>query len=129
MKPVPSVLGAGILPFGAAFIEGYFLFSSIFASRAYYAFGFLAMTTVVVALTTATVTILFVYFLLCAEDYRYVFTSQCLSCLLHMFLDGTGEHSLQVVVVQSGSWYTEFTTGCRAFRWTRLQVLSYTLDT
>ncbi|PVG01267.1 hypothetical protein CPB86DRAFT_805430 [Serendipita vermifera] len=71
LKPVPSVLATGLLPFGAAFIEGYFLFSSIFASRAYYAFGFLAMTTAVVALTTATVTILFVYFLLCAEDYRW----------------------------------------------------------
>jgi transmembrane 9 superfamily member 2/4 len=65
------VLAAGLLPFGAAFMEGFFLFSSIFASRAYYAFGFLAMTSLVVALTTATVTILFVYFLLCAEDYRW----------------------------------------------------------
>lgn len=52
-------------------MEGYFLFSSIFASRAYYAFGFLALTAAVVALTTATVSILFVYFLLCAEDYRW----------------------------------------------------------
>ncbi|KAG8788117.1 hypothetical protein FRC15_006081 [Serendipita sp. 397] len=71
LRPVPSILATGILPFGAAFIEGYFLFSSIFAARAYYAFGFLAMTSGVVALTTATVTILFVYFLLCAEDYRW----------------------------------------------------------
>lgn len=71
LRPIPSVLATGILPFGAAFIEGYFLFSSIFAARAYYAFGFLALTSGVVALTTATVTILFVYFLLCAEDYRW----------------------------------------------------------
>ncbi|KAG8796911.1 hypothetical protein FRC17_007914 [Serendipita sp. 399] len=33
------------------------------------------MTSVVVALTTATVTILFVYFLLCAEDYRWQWRS------------------------------------------------------
>ena len=57
---------------GAAFIELYFVLSSLFASRAYYAFGFLALTAAVVALTTATVTILFTYFILCAEDYRYV---------------------------------------------------------
>lgn len=46
--------------------------SSLFASRAYYAFGFLALTAGVMALTTATVSILFTYFLLCAEEYRYV---------------------------------------------------------
>ena len=60
---------------GAAFIELYFVLSSLFASRAYYAFGFLALTAAVVALTTATVTILFTYFILCTEDYRYVPTS------------------------------------------------------
>ena len=62
----------GILPFGAAFVELYFVLSSLFASRAYYAFGFLALTAGVVGLTTATVTILFTYFLLCAEEYRCV---------------------------------------------------------
>ena len=44
--------------------------SSLFASRAYYAFGFLALAAGVVGLTTATVSILFTYFLLCAEEYR-----------------------------------------------------------
>ncbi|EIN11685.1 endosomal P24A protein [Punctularia strigosozonata HHB-11173 SS5] len=66
-----STLLAGILPFGAAFVELYFVLSSLFASRAYYAFGFLALTAGVFALTTATVSILFTYFLLCAEDYRW----------------------------------------------------------
>lgn len=66
-----AILG-GILPFGAAFVELYFVLSSLFASRAYYAFGFLALTAGVVGLTTATVTILFTYFLLCAEEYRCV---------------------------------------------------------
>ena len=55
---------------GAAFVELYFVLSSLFASRAYYAFGFLALTAGVVVLTTATVTILFTYFILCAEEYR-----------------------------------------------------------
>lgn len=62
---------SGILPFGAAFVELYFVLSSLFASRAYYAFGFLALTAGVVSLTTATVTILFTYFILCAEEYRW----------------------------------------------------------
>ena len=49
--------------------------SSLFTSRAYYAFGFLALTAGVVALTTATVSILFTYFLLCAEEYRWQWRS------------------------------------------------------
>ena len=55
---------------GAAFVELYFVLSSLFASKAYYAFGFLALTASVVGLTTATVSILFTYFLLCSEEYR-----------------------------------------------------------
>jgi transmembrane 9 superfamily protein 2/4 len=89
LRPWTAALLSGILPFGAkasfcledsalltprflgaAFVEMYFVLSSLFASRAYYAFGFLALTAGVVALTTATVTILFTYFILCAEEYR-----------------------------------------------------------
>ncbi|KAF8235984.1 hypothetical protein L208DRAFT_1422169 [Tricholoma matsutake] len=71
LRPWAATLLSGILPFGAAFVELYFVLSSIFASRAYYAFGFMALTAGVVMLTTATVTILFTYFILCAEEYRW----------------------------------------------------------
>ncbi|PCH43643.1 Nonaspanin [Wolfiporia cocos MD-104 SS10] len=71
LQPWAATLLAGILPFGAAFVELYFVLSSLFASRAYYAFGFLALTAGVVSLTTATVSILFTYFILCAEEYRW----------------------------------------------------------
>lgn len=70
-----SVLGLHLIDFGlfqgAAFVELYFVMSSLFASRAYYAFGFLALTAGVVAMTAATVSILFTYFVLCAEEYRW----------------------------------------------------------
>ncbi|KAF9227325.1 Nonaspanin [Gyrodon lividus] len=71
LQPWASALLAGLLPFGAAFVELYFVMSSLFASRAYYAFGFLVLTAGVVSLTTGTVTILFTYFILCAEEYRW----------------------------------------------------------
>ncbi|KAG5653985.1 hypothetical protein H0H81_008567 [Sphagnurus paluster] len=88
LRPWSAALLSGILPFGmvpfidhrdmfltlaagAAFIELYYVLTSLFASRAYYAFGFLALTAGVVTLTTATVTILFTYFILCAEEYRW----------------------------------------------------------
>ncbi|KAG8887233.1 hypothetical protein FRB98_000330 [Tulasnella sp. 332] len=71
LRPWMATLIGGILPFGAAFVELYFVMSSLFASRAYYAFGFLSLTAGIVVLTTATVSILFTYFMLCAEEYRW----------------------------------------------------------
>ncbi|KAK4686804.1 transmembrane 9 superfamily member 2/4, partial [Tremellales sp. Uapishka_1] len=71
LDPIPAALLGGILPFGAAFVELYFVLSSLFGNRAYYAFGFLFLTFIVVVLTTATVTVLFIYFVLCAEEYRW----------------------------------------------------------
>ncbi|WRT69412.1 uncharacterized protein IL334_006398 [Kwoniella shivajii] len=71
LKTVQAAILGGILPFGAAFVELYFVLSSLFGNRAYYAFGFLFLTFIVVVLTTATVTVLFVYFVLCAEEYRW----------------------------------------------------------
>jgi len=71
LRPAPAAVLGGMLPFGVAFIELYYVLTSLFASRAYYAFGFIALTAGVVTLTTSTVSILFVYFILCAEEYRW----------------------------------------------------------
>lgn len=71
LQPIQAALLAGLLPFGPAFVELYFVLSSLFGNRAYYAFGFLFLTFVVIALTTAAVTILMTYFVLCAEEYRW----------------------------------------------------------
>jgi len=99
LKPWAAALLSGILPFGAAFVELYFVLSSLFASRAYYAFGFLALTAGVVALTTATVTILFTYFLLCAEEYRWHWRS---------FLIGGGS-AIWVMAYGLFYWATQLT--------------------
>ena len=93
-----------ILRAGAAFVELYFVLSSLFASKAYYAFGFLALTAGVVGLTTATVSILFTYFLLCSEEYRYVIISFMIPKLTGCFADGIGGLSSSEVEVHSGSW-------------------------
>lgn len=71
LRPWRSAMMAGVLPFGAAFLELFFVMNSLFGTKIYYAFGFLTLTFVVTALTTATVTVLYVYFALCAEDYRW----------------------------------------------------------
>lgn len=75
LNPWIAALLGGLLPFGAAYVELSNVMSSLFASRAYYAFGFVALTAAVVALTVATVSILFTYFSLCAEEYRWQWRS------------------------------------------------------
>ncbi|KAL1954748.1 hypothetical protein VTO42DRAFT_748 [Malbranchea cinnamomea] len=71
LRPIPSTLIAGLLPFAAIFVELYFIMTSIWTSKIYYMFGFLFLCYGLMIITTATTTILLVYFLLCAEDYRW----------------------------------------------------------
>ena len=71
LRPLPSLLMTGFLPFGAIFVELYFIMSSLWTSRIYYMFGFLFICYALMIMTTACTTVLLVYFLLCAEDYRW----------------------------------------------------------
>jgi transmembrane 9 superfamily protein 2/4 len=71
MRPIPSMLLVGILPFGAIFVELYFIMSSIWFSKVYYMFGFLFLCYGLMIMTCAAVTVLMVYFLLCSENYHW----------------------------------------------------------
>jgi transmembrane 9 superfamily member 2/4 len=75
LKPLPSMLLVGVLPFGAIFVELYFIMSSIWFSRIYYMFGFLFLCYGLMIITCAAVTVLMVYFLLCAENYNWQWRS------------------------------------------------------
>ena len=75
LKPIPSMLIVGLLPFGAIFVELYFIMSSIWFSRIYYMFGFLFLCYGLMIVVCAAVTILMVYFLLCAENYNWQWRS------------------------------------------------------
>jgi len=71
MHPVFSILIGGILPFGAVFIELFFILSSIWLHQFYYLFGFLAIVFIILILTCAEITIVMCYFQLCSEDYNW----------------------------------------------------------
>ena len=90
MEPWVIVALGGILPFGSIFIEMYFIFTSFWAYKIYYVYGFmllglspsvkandfflisfLSFPVFLILLTvTVCVTIVCTYFLLNAEDYR-----------------------------------------------------------
>jgi transmembrane 9 superfamily protein 2/4 len=61
----------GILPFGAVFIELYFIMSSVWLQRFYYVFGFLALVLFILVITCAEMAIVLCYFQLCNENYLW----------------------------------------------------------
>jgi transmembrane 9 superfamily protein 2/4 len=71
MSPIFSILMGGILPFGAVFIELFFILTAIWGHQFYYIFGFLFIVFVILILTCAEITIVMCYFQLCSEDYHW----------------------------------------------------------
>jgi transmembrane 9 superfamily member 2/4 len=71
MQPVFSILVGGVLPFGAVFIELYFILSSIWLHKYYFVFGFLFIVFFILILTCAEITIVMTYFQLCNADYKW----------------------------------------------------------
>ena len=71
LHAVPSVLVGGILPFGAVFIELFFIMSSIWLAQVYYVFGFLFLVLLILVVTCAEISIVMAYFQLCSEDYNW----------------------------------------------------------
>ena len=66
MHPAFSVLIGGILPFGAVFIELFFILTSMWMHQFYYLFGFLALVFIILIITCAEITIVLAYFQLCS---------------------------------------------------------------
>ncbi|GAB4837801.1 Transmembrane 9 super member 7 [Ancistrocladus abbreviatus] len=88
MKPMFSILIGGILPFGAVFIELFFILTSIWLNQFYYIFGFLFIVFVILIITCAEITIVLCYFQLCSEDYYWWWRSYLTagSSALYLFL-------------------------------------------
>ncbi|WIA17971.1 hypothetical protein OEZ85_009460 [Tetradesmus obliquus] len=71
MHPAVCCLIGGVLPFGAVFIELFFILSSVWLHQFYYLFGFLALVFVILCITCAEISIVLCYFQLCSEDYNW----------------------------------------------------------
>ena len=85
--PFALALG-GILPFGACFVELFFILESVWKGQCYYAFGFLLLVYFLLIVTCAEVTVLMCYIQLTRENYHWWWRSFCTagSIALYVFL-------------------------------------------
>lgn len=74
-----TVVIGGVLPFGACFVELFFILSSMWMDQYYYVFGFLLLVFVILIITCAEIAMVLTYFQLCAEDYHWWWRSFCVS--------------------------------------------------
>lgn len=79
------MLVAGLLPFGAVFIELFFIFTAIWQNQFYYLFGFLFLVFVILVISCAQISIVMIYFQLCAEVRYRVFLFTFYSPFWNMF--------------------------------------------
>eukprot|EP00246_Nothoceros_aenigmaticus_P011426 TRINITY_DN3106_c0_g1_i2.p1 TRINITY_DN3106_c0_g1~~TRINITY_DN3106_c0_g1_i2.p1 ORF type:complete len:609 (+),score=104.45 TRINITY_DN3106_c0_g1_i2:83-1909(+) len=109
MRPVFSILIGGILPFGAVFIELFFILTSIWLHQFYYIFGFLFIVFIILIVTCAEITIVLCYFQLCSEDYHWWWRAYLTSgsSALYLFLYATFYFftKLDITKVVSGILY------------------------
>ncbi|CAM9231353.1 unnamed protein product, partial [Sphacelaria rigidula] len=66
-----TIAVGGILPYGAVFIEMFFILQSLWMGSYYYVFGFLLLVFIILIVTCADIAMVFCYFQLCAEDYHW----------------------------------------------------------
>ncbi|CAI8057467.1 Transmembrane 9 superfamily member 4 [Geodia barretti] len=79
LHPVFASMIAGILPFGAVFVELFFILTAIWEDQFYYLFGFLFLVFVILIIACSEVAIVMTYFQLCGEDYHWWWRSFSLS--------------------------------------------------
>lgn len=79
LHPVLASVISGILPFGAVFVELFFILSAIWENQFYYLFGFLFLVFIILIIACSEVAIVMTYFQLCGEDYHWWWRSFILS--------------------------------------------------
>jgi len=123
-RPVPEkkwymdtwviTLMGGVLPFGSIFIEMYFIFTSFWAYKIYYVYGFMLLVLIILAIVTVCVTVVCTYFLLNAEDYRWHWTSFLCGASISIYVYLYAAYYYFLKTKMSGMFQTAFYFGYMA---------------
>lgn len=105
IRPVRSVLLAGLIPFAVIFIELLFVFQSVWQDKSgyYYVFGFLSLIFLILLVTICEVTIVTIYVCLAHENYNWWW---------HSFFVGAGS---SVWIFLYCVWYYTFKLHIQGF--------------
>jgi transmembrane 9 superfamily member 2/4 len=71
LDPMVGMVLTGIIPFAAAYVELFFIMTSLWMDQFYYVFGFTLIVYLILIITCAEATVLLVYYQLCAENHRW----------------------------------------------------------
>lgn len=88
LNPTFNMLMSGLVPFIAAYVELFFIMTSLWMDQYYYVFGFTLIVFIILLVTCIEITVLMVYYQLCAENHRWWWFSLLTggSVALYMFL-------------------------------------------
>mmetsp|Transcript_2873 Transcript_2873/g.3441 ORF Transcript_2873/g.3441 Transcript_2873/m.3441 type:complete len:655 (-) Transcript_2873:298-2262(-) len=71
MNPTFGITMAGLVPFGAAYVELFFIMTSLWMDQYYYVFGFTLVVYIILLVTSSEITALLVYYQLVSENHRW----------------------------------------------------------
>ena len=70
-NPKFCMCAAGVIPFASAYVELFFMMSSLWMKQYYYVFGFTLIVFCILLISCAEITVLFVYYQLVHENHRW----------------------------------------------------------
>ena len=80
----------GFLPFGAIFIELFYIISSVWSNKVFYLFGFLLVVSGFLIVTNCLVSVILTYLQLCSENYAWWWRSFLISGSTGIYVFGYG---------------------------------------
>lgn len=88
LTPKFGMVVAGVVPFGAAYVELFFIMTSLWMDQYYYVFGFTLVVYIILLVTSAEITALVTYYQLVSENHRWWWLAMMTSGSVSFYIFG-----------------------------------------